>query len=258
MTVIPGEDLIRRLEIESAAAHALLAPSLGTRLGILEARRRETEALALWERSPFPGAVFPDGGRTPSRSNAAWRELFGALELPAAALASIVEVQRTSETIHVPQIELSSHDVLRFCAAVLRPLRGCLGAPEGVIAVCAVTTDAVLAARKGVDATALLWTGTHRSGLVWFNERWRSYTSAGDREPWPRSIHADDRVRCVHAFQEALRLRVSMAVEARICHGSGAYRWHRVRFSTEDGGYAGSAWRPSTTTSSSRRPSARS
>lgn len=239
MTVVQGEDLIRRLEIESAAAHALLAPSLGTRLGILEARRREAEALALWERSPFPGAVFPDGSPTPSRSNAAWRELFGALELPPTALASVAEVQRTSETIHVAEIDLSSDSMLRYCAAVLRPLRGCLGAPEGVIAVCAVTTDAVLAVRQRVEATALLWTGTHRSGFVWFNERWRSYTGAGEREPWQRAIHADDLSRCVHAFQEALRLRVSMDLDARICQGSGAYRWHRVRFSTEG---AGARW----------------
>ncbi|MBA3461544.1 MAG: response regulator [Deltaproteobacteria bacterium] len=234
--VIPGEDLIRRLEIESAAAHALLAPSLGTRLGILEARRREAEAMALWERSPFPGAVFRDGARSPSRTNTAWRELFGALELPETALASVAEVQRTSETIHVPEIDLSSGGALRYCAAVLRPLRGCLGAPEGVIAVCAATTDAVLAARQGVDATALLWTGEQRSGLVWFNQRWRSYTAADEGEPWQRAIHADDLARCVHAFQEALRLRVSMDVEARIVQSSGTYRWHRVRFSTEESG----------------------
>jgi signal transduction histidine kinase len=235
--LLPGEVLEQRLEGEADAAHALLAPGLGSeRIGILERARRRAEALALWDSSPFPSAVFHGDGHVPSRVNAAWRQLFDGVPIPAAAIEAIDEVVQSSTARHLRELTVESSEHPRYCAAVLRPLRGILGATEGVIMVCAVTTDAVVATQLGVDTDALVWSAMTQGGGSWYNERWRAYRGVVDGDAWQQAIHLEDLPRCVHALSEASRLRTSTEIQARIRQAGKSYRWHRVRFSTSDSG----------------------
>ncbi len=217
------------LEFASSLVHALLdLGSLGNRLGIAELAKRRADALALFETSPRPSAVFDDAREPPRLANHAWRVLFGVRTLPAAA-AFIATTIRTSATIHLPELELEVPGRTDHFAVTFRPVRGGDGAPTGAIAVCSLITDAVMARRLGVETTALVWGGALSAGPDYFNAPWYRYTgSAPALRTWQHAVHPDDLARCNHALGEAMRLRVASDVEARIRRIDGAYRWHRI------------------------------
>jgi signal transduction histidine kinase/CheY-like chemotaxis protein len=227
------ETLEHRLGAASDVAHALLDHGGQPPTGTAERTRRNAEALALWDASQLPSAVFLGASRIPARVNAAWRKLFDRSSIAVQALSAIDDVVRTSAAMHLPELPLASTDGPAYCAATLRPLRGADGETAGVIIVCAVTTDAVLARKYHVDASALLWSDELAGGLPWLNGQWLTYTGTTAKDPWQQAIHPDDLPRCLNAFQEARRQRTS-DVEVRIRGANRGYRWHRVRFSTDD------------------------
>ncbi len=226
----------RSLELRLAnacdLAHVLLDRSL-------EQEERQAAAFTLWERALLPSALFVADDPVPRSANGAWRDLFASVSIPAAVLAGVRQVSRSSAVVHLPEIALDVHTTIKYCAATFRELRGGLGigVGDGVIAVCAVTTDEVIARRLSVPASLLVWSTQLAGAAPWSNECWGIYTgSDAATESWQRAIHPDDLPRCVHALQEAIRLRVSSAVEARVRRADGMLRWHRIRFSTEAAG----------------------
>ena len=211
------------LDFASALVHALLdLRTLSAPLGIVELARRRAEALALFEAAPLPSAVFDASSRSPRVTNLAWRKRFGVGTLPASAASYVDTVARTGTTIHLAELAMGRD----YFAVTFRPVRGGDGLPTGAIAVCSITTDAVVARRLGVDAGALIWSGPVSEGPDYFNAPWCAYT--GDLQTWQHAIHPDDLARCTHAFGEAMRLRVASDVEARVRRTDGAYRWHRI------------------------------
>ena len=225
-----GKPLKERLANACDLAHVLLDRGL-------EPAERHAGALALWERSPLPSAVFLGDSPVPNSLNVAWRMLFAEIQIPTAVLAAVGQVARSSATVHLPELVLDVGTTLRYCAATLRQLRGGGEIPDGVIVICAVITDEVVARHLAVDSSVLVWSAQLAGSSPWSNQAWRVYTGGGgSAESWQRAIHPDDLARCVHALQEAVRLRVSSDVEARVRRGDAMLRWHRIRFSTEAAG----------------------
>ncbi len=223
--------LEHRMQCACDTAHALLDVE---RLGVVERERRRDEAFALWDIAALPCAVFALGSRTPERANAAWAELFARYAVPVAVLDAFAEVERSSEIRHLPELVLETGATLSYCAATVRPRRGSLGATDGMIVVCALTTDAVIARKLAMDPAALIFSAQLSGGPTWVNEAWNRYIgTALDSTSWRDVIHADDRARCLHAFAEAGRLRMSSEVEARIRREDGWFRWHWIRFSVD-------------------------
>ncbi|CAN5816671.1 hypothetical protein BH11MYX3_BH11MYX3_15290 [soil metagenome] len=222
-----GGTLEQRLGGACDLAHVLLDRGA-------EPAERQAEAFALWERSPFPSAAFLGDGLVPRSVNAAWRVVFGAIAIPVAVLTAVGQVAQSCATVHLSEVALDAGAAPQYCAVTVRQLRGGHGVPDGVIVVCAVTTDTVIARRLDVGASVLVWSAQIAGSSPWSNECWRVYTGAsGADESWQRAIHADDLPRCVHALQEAVRLRSSSEVEARIRRGDDMMRWHRIKFITD-------------------------
>lgn len=226
------ETLEQTLTAAADLAHALLDHG-GASISSAERRRRHAEALALWKVSKLASAVFLGASRIPTNVNAAWRKLFDRSSVAVQALSAIDDVVRTSVAMYLPELPLDAGGGPAYCAATLRPLRGADGATAGVIMVCAVTTDAVLARRYHVGTDALLWSDQLAGGRPWLNARWLAYTGTSEKDRWQQAIHPDDLPRCLYAFQEARRQRTS-EVEVRIRGASRSFRWHRVGFATDD------------------------
>ena len=227
-----NETLEHRLKAASDVAHALLDHETSA-TDTAERTRRHAEALALWDAAELPSAVFVGASRIPTKINAAWRKLFAHSSVAVQALSAIDDVVRTSVPLHLPELPLDPGDGPAFCAATLRPLRGAAGMTVGVIMVCAVITDAVLARQYHVDATALLWSDQLAGGRPWLNERWLAYTGTTAKDRWQHAIHPEDLPRCLKAFQEARRQRTS-EVDVRIRAANRGFRWHHVAFATDD------------------------
>ena len=228
------ETLEQRLRTASDFAHALIDHG-GVSTSSAERSRRQAEALALWDTSELASAVFLGASRIPTNANAAWRKLFDRSSIAVQALSAIDDVVRTAVALHLPELPLEAGGGPAYCAATLRPLRGVDGATVGVIVVCAVTTDAVLARKYHVGPDALLWSDQLAGGRPWLNARWLAFTGTTAKDRWQQAIHPDDLPRCLYAFGEARRQRTS-EVEVRIRGASRGFRWHRVGFATDDAG----------------------
>ena len=228
------DTLEHRLKVASDIAHALLDHG-GALIAGAERARRHAEARALWDASELASAVFLGASRIPASTNAAWRKLFDRSSIAVQALSAIDDVVRTSVALHLPELPLDAGGGPAYCAATLRPLRGEDGATAGVIVVCAVITDAVLARQYRVGPEALLWSDQLAGGRPWLNARWLAYTGTSAKDRWQQAIHPDDLARCLYAFQEARRQRTS-EVEVRIRGANRGFRWHRVGFATDDAG----------------------
>jgi signal transduction histidine kinase/ActR/RegA family two-component response regulator len=216
----------RRLEVACALVQALIAPPASGRSA------GRDEALALFEELTLPAAVF-DAAPAPRLANAAWRALLGESS-GAFPRAHVDAVIRTGAVTHLAELELALGGRPVHCAATLRPLRDDDGAVVGVIVLCLLTTDEVIARELAVSADALVWGGPVSQGPDYFNGAWRAYTRAARRSArrgtWQDAIHPDDRPRCVQALAEAGGRGGAAEVEARVRRGDGDYRWHRIRF----------------------------
>jgi signal transduction histidine kinase/CheY-like chemotaxis protein len=158
---------------------------------------------------------------------------------PAAVQERVAEVARSGAIDHVSEfaIELDTRTI--YCTASMRPLRDSRGEPVGTIVVCAEITDRVIAGRLGIDVDALLWSG-RASGpgpCDYYNQSWRDYTGRrddrADSEAWNDVIAEAERSQVASAFAEAMRLRVSTEIEARLRRADGMYRWHHIQFRTD-------------------------
>jgi len=224
--------LEHRLEVACALVHALIARPAS------DPPAERAAALALLEELGLSVAVLDAAGRTPRLTNGAWRALLGGRggSFP---IAHVDEVIRTGATIHVAELELSLGGRPVYCAATLRPLRDDAGAMTGVIAVCALITDEVIARQLAVSADALVWGGSLSGGTDYFNRAWGTYTgdAGGSRRgrAWQDAVHPDDLPACVQMYGEAAHPGGAADVEARMRRADGEYRWHRVRFAIAPG-----------------------
>ena len=222
----PAASMERRLEAAGAIVQALVA-----------GRQEDAGPAALLEELALPVAVFEVSRRGPRLANLAWRALHG--EGGAACLrGQIDEVIRTGAAIHLAEVALAPDGGIARCAATLRPIRGDGGgAMTGVIVVCALITDEVLARELEVGPDALVWGGPSGGAPDYFNRAWCAYTGwpspaeAGRPLdlPWHDAIHAGDLPGCVQALGEVGRRRAADLV-ARVRRADGGYRRHRIRF----------------------------
>jgi signal transduction histidine kinase/CheY-like chemotaxis protein len=228
--------LEHRLGIACALVHALVdVAAIAAKTPTDEGRRRHAEALRLVEETELPAAVFDRASQLPRLTNAAWRALFPAGGVP--ELATRIEALLAEPTAatdeHVGELELATNGQIGYVAATLRPLRDGGGNSHGVIVVCAMITDDVLARELDVEvsAGALIWSAPLTGDADFFNEAWREYVGSVTG-PWQAAIEPDDLARCAAALAEAARARVSTDVLVRVRRADGEARWHRVRFSS--------------------------
>jgi PAS domain-containing protein len=222
-------DLQQLLERATAHANVLLDRAIGGPPTAEHEARLRAEAHALWEESTLPSAMFETVARDATHANAAWRSLFETRPVPEALYDAVSTVRTSAELVHLPELALGLLPTPCFCAASLRPR---FGVPETVIVVCSAITDEVIARHLDVPPTALVWSAPIEGGPIWTSSAWSHYTGARV-EDWRSAIHADDLPRCLYAFQEASRQRVSSNVEIRIRREDGSYRWHRAWFTMD-------------------------
>lgn len=223
------QDLERRLERATAHANVLLDRAIsGPATEAHEAKLR-IEAAALWEEGTLPSAMFETTARDATHANAAWRHLFEARDVPAPLYDAVATVRASGRLLHLRELSLGLSPTPCFCALTLRPR---FGVPETVIVVCSAITDEVIARHLDAPSTALVWSAPIQGGPIWTSSAWTHYTGT-HVEDWRAAIHAEDLARCLHAFQEASRQRVSSGVEVRIRREDGSYRWHRVWFTMD-------------------------
>jgi PAS domain-containing protein len=216
----------RRLDVACALVRALIVRPASDR------PVERAEALALFEELTLPAAVF-DVERGSPLANGAWRALLGS-HRGAFPSAHLDEVIRTGAMLHLPELALELDGCSAHCSVTLRPIRDGTGATTGVIVLCALITDEVIARELAVSADALVWGGPAAGGPDYFNGAWGTYTRDARRfarlYAWKDTIHPDDRSSCLQAFDEAIDRGRMAEVEVRMCRADGQYRWHRIRF----------------------------
>jgi signal transduction histidine kinase/ActR/RegA family two-component response regulator len=235
----PTATVERRLEVACALVHALVGRPASSRPASGRPAEQD-EAIAVFEELPLPAAVF-DAGPAPRLANAAWRALLGAGS-GAFPYTYVDEVIRTGAVRHLAELELALDGRPVHCAATLRPIHDDAGQATGVIVLCILTTDEVIARELGVSADALVWGGPVSRGADYYSGAWRAYTRAARRvarrSAWQDAIHPDDRSSCVLALGEVTGQVTSQAtsqaraveIEARVLRADGVYRWHRIWF----------------------------
>lgn len=224
-----ARDHAARLERATAHANVLLDRAIGGPATAEHEAKLKAEAFALWEHASLPSAMFETTAREATHANAAWRRLFESRSVPEALFDAVVAVRASSQILHVPELSLGLLPTPSFCALTLRPR---FGVPDTIIVVCAQTTDEVIGRHLGVPDSALVWSAPIAGGSIWTSSAWSTYTGSLT-DDWTTALHPDDRTRCLQAFQEAARLRVSSDVEARLRREDGSYRWHRVCFTMD-------------------------
>jgi len=222
-------ELERQLERATAHANVLLDRAIGGPATAEHEARLRAEALALWEEGTLPSAMFETVAREATHANAAWRRLFETRPVPEPLYDAVASVRATAELRHLPEMSLGLVPTPSFCALTLRPR---FGVPETIIVVCSAITDEVIARHLEVPATALVWSAPIAGGPLWTSSAWLSYCGP-QNDDWKLVIHPEDLARCLHAFQEASRQRVSSDVEVRVRREDGSYRWHRVWFTMD-------------------------
>jgi signal transduction histidine kinase len=221
----PAARAEHRLEVACALVHALIARPAS------DGPAEHAEILAMFDDLTLPAAVF-GADRAPRLANGAWRALLGARgAFPSTYLD---EVMRTGATTHLPELALELDDCTASCAATLRATRDGAGATTGIIVVCTLVIDDVVARELALSDDALVWGGSVLGEPDYFNGAWGAYTRDARRfarlYAWKNAIHADDRASCVRAFDEAKARRTTLEVEARMRRADDTYRWHRIRF----------------------------
>ncbi len=242
-----------QLEVASAVIHMLVDVVDTEAPSVAELARRRAEALALLERLPVATAVVaPDF--TPRHVNAPWRKLLALSAsdpplkvFPDSVRERVAEVARSGALVHVSEIAIELATRTIYCTVSMRPRRGPLGELLGVIVVCAEITDRVIAGKLGIDANALVWSGplAGPGPSDYYNRSWCDYVGGRDEEfeGWSDVIADVDRPRVASAFAEAMRMRASTEIDARLRRVDGLYRWHRIQFRTDalDARWSGTA-----------------
>jgi PAS domain S-box-containing protein len=81
------------------------------------------------------------------------------------------------------------------------------------------------------SGAALIWTAGRDKGCDYFNEPWLRFTGRSLAqelgEGWLEGVHPDDRARCMAIYAEAFERREPFAMEYRLQHAGGGYRWIR-------------------------------
>ena len=79
------------------------------------------------------------------------------------------------------------------------------------------------------DAPVMMWQSGADGGRQRFNRRWRAFTGRDVAEEqgfgWAAGIHPEDRPRTLAAYRAAIAARVAVALEYRLRHQDGTWRW---------------------------------
>lgn len=204
----------------------LAAMSTGLPPGVVERVGRRRTALDALDGLQLPVAVFELGAQRPYLRNRAWRRAMR--EVPSAIIARFAEVERTANDVALDELVIDGNRGRAYYTASIRTRRGCLGAPDGIVVICADVTEQVIARRLGVDGDALVLSGAGGSRADHIGGSWRR--AIGDANDWQAVVHADDLARCQDAYAEAVRQRASSEIEARLRRVHGDFRWYRIQF----------------------------
>lgn len=102
------------------------------------------------------------------------------------------------------------------------------------------------------SASVMIWVAGMDKRCIWFNPAWLNFTGrtleqeAGDG--WVSGIHPDDIDRCLRIYVANFDARLPFAMEYRLLHRDGTYRWiadHGAPLHDNAGnfiGYGGSCW----------------
>ncbi len=144
-------------------------------------------------------------------------------------------------------VGLANHTVLvardgsrRHIADSAAPIRGRDGQVEGVVLVFRDVTEEYRLRRRLADSEkhfrtladagqALIWTSGPDKLCDYFNQVWLSFTGRTlDQElgtGWTEGVHPDDLARVLDTYERAFDARQPFAMEYRLRHHSGEYRW---------------------------------
>ncbi len=229
-TADPVVSMARWVDVACELVHAAVARPTS------DAPDGAAEALALLDELALPAAVFDAAGRAPRLANRTWQAWLGAGG-GASLDAHVGDALRTGQTTRLAELPLTLDGRLAYCTAALRPIRGGDGTTTGVIVLCALITDRVIAHQLAANADALVWGGPKREdgGTDYFNRAWCAYTGeAGEPaalHAWQDAIHDDDRPGCMQVFGDFVQL-ASPGIEVRLRRADGTHRWHRIQFVT--------------------------
>jgi len=85
----------------------------------------------------------------------------------------------------------------------------------------------------------MVWRVSSAEPIEYFNQRWFDYTGLTHEQShggaWERILHADDVAPSLNRWQEAMRTRENLTIEARLRSKHGAYRWHLIEVLPERG-----------------------
>lgn len=80
---------------------------------------------------------------------------------------------------------------------------------------------------------SIVWTADPEGTITWVNEEWHRYTGLSPRSDlagwFERSLHPEDRERCLSGWSEALRSAGAYECEARLRRRDAMYRWFVTR-----------------------------
>ena len=197
-----------------------------------------TRAIELVASAPVPIALLRARSHEVIAASETWRATFGGSHPPPCALHQALErADETRDRVVVAELHFRRGDpssIERACRILIEPVRS---GPHhhDLVAACVESTDEVLARRLDAKPGVLIWSGT-ATGTDFYNASWTVYAGTeAESGDWRQLVHLDDVAGCEDAIARTLPTGESAECEARLRRGDGAFRWHQLRFTSQEG-----------------------